>query len=337
MEQSKKIRQNVSGYIVAGRYLRLIVCIVLVVSIWPFQAGLAGNRVAIFDFDKREVSPDELNRFIETKLREVAPDIEVEHFSGCGDEAQSVRLLREIEAEKFDLAIVRTSDALIIAQHTLFNTPTLYTNVNNPLLLGFKTLGPPGGNISGASYYIPVKKRLKVYKAIMPTLHNPGFIFDKNNKSRKVEIPEAREACAALGMHFEVEFIEGKGQLHRAANTLILRGVDAILAASSGTIYENIHHFVEEANQAGVPVFSFYKTGVSEGAVAALSSDFFSMAEELLAPMAERVLADKIEPGAMPAAFLKKNKLFVNRAQAERFGLTIPSELERVHDVIYIK
>ena len=134
------------------------------------------HRVAIFDFDKREVTPDPLARHIEARLRERLTNIVVEHYSGLGEEDNSIKLLQEIETRGYDLVITRTSDALIIAQHTLFKTPTLYTNANNPLLLGFKTLGPPGGNISGASYYIPIEKHLQIYKVILPNLNKAGFL-----------------------------------------------------------------------------------------------------------------------------------------------------------------
>jgi ABC-type uncharacterized transport system substrate-binding protein len=292
-------------------------------------------QVAIFDFDEREVTPDPLARHIEAKLRERMTNITVTHYSGLGAEPRSVKLLQQIEAKGYDLVITRTSDALIIAQHTLFKTPTLYTNVSNPLLLGFKTLGPPGGNISGASYYIPIEKHLRIYKAILPTLTKPGFIFDKHNKSRKVEVPETRNACTILGLSFEMEFVESRDQLRQAANRLIGRGVDALVSASSGIVYENIHTFIQDANHKGVPVFSFYKTGVSEGAVAALSSDYFRMADELLLPMAVKVLEEKMSPGSLPAAFLEKNSLFINRSQIQRFNLTIPAELKNSHDLIY--
>ncbi len=335
IDSSENIRQKGINHMT-----RLL--IILLVG-YTFIAGLAPilyagqiYQVAIFDFDKREVFPDSLANHIEKKLRERLTDIEVDHYSGLGEELRSVKLLQAIEAKGYDLVITRTSDALIIAQHTLFKTPTLYTNVNNPLLLGFKTLDPPGGNISGVSYYIPIEKHLRTYKAILPALKKPGFIFDKHNKSRNVEVPETLKACSALNLTYYMEFVEEREQLPRAARALIERGADAIIAATSDTIYENIGTFLEDANRNGVPVFSFYKQGVFQGAVAALSSDYFRMADELLLPMAVKVLKEKVSPGELPAVFLKKNKLFFNRSQAERLKLSIPPELEQEHDVVYV-
>ncbi len=323
-----------AGY---GSFITILALLLVIASPLPTPCDRPVYKVALFDFDKREVTPDPLARHIEAKLQERLTNIVVDHYSGLGDESRSVNLLQTIDAMGYHLVITRTSDALIIAQHTLFKTPTLYTNANNPLLLGFKTLGPPGGNISGASYYIPVEKHLRVYKAILPTLKKPGFLFDKQNKSRRVEVPETRNACTSLGLRFEMEFVESRDQLRRAANRLIERGVDAIVAASSGTIYENIQMFIRDADRKGVPVLSFYKMGVAEGAVVALSSDYFQIADELLLPMAVKVLRDKVSPGSMPAAFLEKNSLFVNRLQAQRFKLSIPSKLKNEHDVIYFE
>jgi ABC-type uncharacterized transport system substrate-binding protein len=76
---------------------------------------------------------------------------------------------------------------------------------------------------------------------------------------------------------------------------LISRGVDALFTASSGTIYEKIGAFRDLADQAAVPIYSFYKNGVLNGALAALSSDYFRMSDELLIPMARKVLIDKKE------------------------------------------
>lgn len=335
IDSSENIRQKGINHLNRFLTILLVSCTVFAGSasiLWANQR----YRVAIFDFDKREITPDPLNHHIETRLRERLEDIEVDHYSGMGDETRSVKLLQAIDTKGYDLVITRTSDALIIAQHTLFTTPTLYTNVNNPLLFGFKTLGPPGGNISGVSYYIPVEKHLRTYKVILPSLKKPGFLFDKNNKSRKVEVPETLKACTVLGLKFEIEFVDDGNQLRKAARSLIDRGVDAIIAASSGTIYENIQIFLKDANQNGVPIFSFYKMGVTEGAVAALSSDYFRMVDELLLPMAVKVLEEKVNPGTLPAAFLEKNKLFVNRHQAQRFKLTIPPEIEQVYDVVYV-
>jgi putative tryptophan/tyrosine transport system substrate-binding protein len=305
------------------------------VFVWLLASQTAwAKRVAIFDYDKRARFPAALGRHIEKQLETLADDITVRHYTAQGNEARAVKILSDLDREGLDLIILITSDALIIAQHTLLKTPALYTNVNNPKILGFQTLGPPGGNISGVSYYIPVEKHLSVYKAIMPDLHQLGFLFDRHNQSRKAEVPEARTACVDLGLIFDSEFVERSDQLRQAVARLITRGADAIVAASSDVIYDYISGFLDITDAAGIPVFSFYKAGVSEGAVAALSSDYFQMAANCLMPMVSKVLLEKVSPGDLPVAFLKQKKLFLNTCQAKKLGLEIPLEgLIDIHEI----
>ncbi|NNG01569.1 MAG: hypothetical protein HKM93_19430 [Desulfobacteraceae bacterium] len=307
-------------------FVRFFGFILSMLLLFGFQATPV-KQVAIFDFDDRTPFPDALSMHIEERIRALSEGIAVSHYSGKSDEIYSTDVLSTLDNRGLDLLIIRTSDALIIAQHTLFKTPTLYTNVNNPKILGFRTLGPPGGNISGASYYIPIKKHISLYKILQPALKRPGFVFDKNNQSRKAEVPEAREACAELGLGFDAEFIDKKVQLREMVQMLVSRGADAIVVATSGLLYENIDHFLDITDNAGIPVYSFYKAGVRKGAVAAMSSDYFQMVDELLIPMAKQVLFHKISPGDMPVAFQKNSKVFINERQAKNLHIEIPEKI----------
>jgi len=285
-------------------------------------------RVAIFDFDDRLNEPNTIAKYIETRLKAKEDSIQVEQFSGKGDEAFAIKVLVSLDNTGYDLIITITSDALIIAHHTLLKTPTLYTNANNPLFLGFQTLGPQGGNISGASYYVSIEKQLRIYKEIQPGLKKIGFIFDKFNKSRKVELPESRDSCNRLGLNCEIEIVANKMELKSKVKNLIAKEVDAVVATSSGTIYTNIAEFIDVCDQAGIPIYSFNREGVIHGAVAALASDYFLMVDNLLLPMALMVLRDNISPGTMPAAFLDENKLFVNITQIGKFSFNIPKKIK---------
>ncbi len=301
--------------------LLAMLCLLMICS--PAQA----YRVAIFDFDDRLNEPHTIAKYIESKLKAKESRIQVEQFSGKGDEAIAVKTLEVLDSVGYDLIITITSDALIIAHHTLLKTPTLYTNVNNPLFFFFLTLESPGGNISGVSYYVSIEKQLQIYQEIQPNLKKLGFIFDKFNKSRKVELPESRESCKRLGLDCEIEIVDNKTELKPRVKNLIAKEVDAIVATSSGTIYTNIEEFIDVCDQAGIPIYSFNRAGVIHGAIAALASDYFLMVDNLLLPMALKVLQDNLSPGKMPAAFLKENKLFLNITQIDKLSLNIPKKI----------
>lgn len=307
--------------------MRILLCF-LMMLLMPANAALAGKyKVAVFDFDDRMQEEQTVAQYIQQQLENADPGINIEQFSGKGDEAHSVEVFRSLDRAGYDLIITITSDALILAQHILTQTPVLYTNVNNPLSLGFKTLEPPGGNISGASYYVPIEKQVELYLKIQPDIRTIGLIFDRYNKSRKVELPEVRAACNKAGIKHQILLIEEKTDLLVRVEQSLRSDVDAIVATSSDKIYDNLWEVISLCNDAGVPIYSFNKEGVKHGAVAALASDYYRMVDELILPMALRVLREKISPGSLPAAFLKENVVYLNPSQIDRLGLTVPNDI----------
>jgi putative ABC transport system substrate-binding protein len=284
-------------------------------------------KVAVFDFDDRLEQPATTAKYIEKKLKQQNNDIQVDQFSGKKDTAFSIQLLKQLDNRHYDLLITITSDALIIANHIIKKTPTLFTNANNPLSLGFQSLEPPGGMISGASYYIPVEEQLIFYKKILPGLSKIGFIFDLLNKSKKVELPEARRTCKKLGLSYAIEVVSSKNELKDAAAGLIKDGAQAISIGTSDLLYDNISAIIHICDQSFIPVLSFNKNGVKNGALAALSSDYNLMVNELVIPMAEKILNNGISPGKLPIAFLKDPLIFINTTQAEKLKLNIPEQV----------
>lgn len=308
------------------RIKTLPILILIFIMVTPYANGQT-YKVAIFDYDDRLHHEQSTAKYIEKQLNKVKLKIIIDQYSGKKDLATAIKVLQKLENDNYDLVITITSDALIIAHHTLSKTPTLFTNVNNPLFLGFKNLGPPGGNISGVSYYISVEKQITFYKSMLPDLKNIGFIFDQKNKSKRVELPEARLVCSSMDIDHKIEVITQVNELKGAAARLIEFGVQAIVIGSSDLLYNNISKFIDQCNTEQIPVFSFNKKGVQNGAVAALSSDYNLMVDELLIPMSVTVLKKEKTPGQIPIKFLKRNSIFINQCQTKRLGLTIPADI----------
>jgi ABC-type uncharacterized transport system substrate-binding protein len=84
-----------------------------------------------------------------------------------------------------------------------------------------------------------------------------------------------------------------------------------------------------------VPVYSVNKKGVKNGAVAALASDYFLMADRLILPMALKTMKEKVDRGTMPAGFLKENIIHLNAQQIEKLKLKIPHKKSRALILLY--
>ncbi len=142
-----------------------------------------------------------------------------------------------------------------------------------------------------------------------------------------MELPEVRQACEKLEIKYKIVVVSHYNELNGAAKQLINEGVDAVSVGSSGMLYNNISSFIATCDLAKIPVFSFNKQGVKQGAVAALASDYNLMTDKLVIPMALKVLKKGISPGEMPVAFLDDNLIFFNLPKTEKLNLTIPPDI----------
>jgi len=284
------------------------------------------NTIAIFDYDDRLDQPDTLAKYIEEMIKTQIPDTGVDQFSGKGDDVTARAVMTKIDTGQYRVIILITSDAVIIAKHSQVKTPTLFANANNPLGLGFSTLKAPGGTMSGASYYVPVEKKLSFFKKISPGIKKIGFLFDDTNKSRDIEVSETRTACSKLGLEFNLVLIKEKGELKEAVQKLLAKGVDSVVITTSSVLYSNISEFYTLCVAANVPLFSFHTTGVTNGAIASLGVDYNVLAEKELMPMIKDVIAGK-NPGAMDIRFISNPDIYLNLKSARDIDLVVSEEI----------
>ncbi|WP_108651300.1 ABC transporter substrate binding protein [Dongshaea marina] len=287
----------------------------------------AEYRVAIFDYDDRLNHDNTVAKYIEKQLKDNDYEILVSQFTGRGEVVKSVQILKNIDAMGFDLLITITSDALILARHAVHKTPIIFTNANNPALLGVREDTKAIGNITGATYYIPIQEKIEFFRKVQKNMKAVGVIFDKNNKSKRVEVKETRVALRNLNIKGIVMQVENMDEYLSSVIDLIDLGMDSIIITSSGLLYENIHLITQVTNDSKVAVYSYNGKAVPKGAIASLTSDYYKMADELVIPMALDVLLNKKQPRDMPIRRLKNNDMLINLSAAKNIGLTIDKEI----------
>ncbi len=301
--------------------------LLILITCFYALSAYAEKRIAIFDYDDRLDKQGTVAKHIEKKLLEMDKSLKISQHSGKENDKIAKKALERLDKEQFDLIITVTSDALLIARHVVKKTPVIFTNANNPLFLGIKSLEKPGKNISGASYYVPVLKQLELFLQIQPDMNTVGGIFDAGNKSRHVEVRESRNAFKKHGLKLIPQIVHSADELPEATKALVAKKVDAILITSSGTLYNNVDKIKAVTDPAKIPIYSYHRKGVPTGAVASLSSDYYLMVDRLVIPMASDVLYQGITPGTMPVRFLNENILSLNLTSAKALGLHIPEEL----------
>ncbi|OMH32617.1 ABC transporter substrate-binding protein [Motiliproteus sp. MSK22-1] len=288
-----------------------------------FQGQLfAAGRIAIFDYDARTPENPGVAPYLQHQLKLWKPDIEIKYLSAGGDGENAIKMLQDLDTQQWDLIVTITTDAMLLARHYLRKTPFVFTNVNNPKVFSIQDRGGTDRNFTGATYYVPVKKQLQLFLRIQPDIKKLGFIFDSTNRSMQAEARESRQACLDLGIGFRYRRIGKKEDLQEATKYLLDAGSDAIIATSSGKIYMNIEDITQIARS--IPVYSFNSRGVSRGAVAALSTDYWDMIDELVMPRIKAILDKKKSIHELEIGYPSKHRIKINKKSLQYHGLNAP-------------
>ncbi len=294
-------------------------------------------KVAIFDYDIREKNKQSVAKYIEEKLLKSGLEFSnIDQFTGLERDDVSISVLKKLENDNYDLIISITSDAMGPAEYRLKTTPWLFTNVNNPKFFGIGNYKYPGGNRSGVTYYVDSLKQLSFFNEILNgKLKKIGLIFDHHAKSRPAELHDFRRAAIKLKMKHIIKVIQKKEELPLIVNEMIAKKVDAILLTSSGKLYNNIDLILNQSTQAKIPIFSVNRKGVPNGALSALSSDYYKMVDENLISMVIDVLKYGKDPGTLPIQHLKNPLIYINQTQSNKLGIIIPNAIKNKAAVTY--
>jgi putative ABC transport system substrate-binding protein len=120
----------------------------------------------------------------------------------------------------------------------------------------------------------------------------------------------------------------GVNNVASAAQSLVGR-VDAIFVPNDTIVYAAFETVVKVAQGAHVPLFSAERRSVQRGSIGTVGFDFVQMGVET-AEMVDKVLKGT-KPGDLDVVYMKDTPngigLYLNRASAEKMGVTIPKSV----------
>lgn len=256
-------------------------------------------------------------------IAEFAPDLKIEYHK----ELDSVEALAEVagrfQQEKQGMVILRSNGAEWLGQ----NPPTIPTFIggcNHPGELGaVKNLDAPEGNITGVTYFLPVRTQFETFRAILPGLKSVLLLVDPSNPSAAIDREGTREVCTAMGIAYNEKACGSKEEIVAAVQEYQGK-VEAMIIGSQATIIDNTTAAVETAGS--TPVFSFSSKPVKDGAVGGFVADDVQLGRMLAQSVADVMVNGKAIKD-VPVKVDPKPIFYVNVKSAQRLGLEIPYEI----------
>lgn len=244
-------------------------------------------------------------------------------------------LARELADLPVDVIVTYATPGVTAAKQATTTIPIVFATVGDAVAVGLvASLGRPGGNVTGTSYFIAelVAKRLALLAETLPNLKRVGFFYNTANKSAETVLASLRQAAAPLNVEVVDFGVADAAGLPKAFADMAgagLKGVvvpeDPMLIYSSKTIADlALQHRIASC---GVSEFA------QAGGMMAYGIDFVEMWRRAA------LFVDKILKGAKPADIpveqATKFELVLNLKTANELGIGFPlSVIGRADSVV---
>ena len=220
------------------------------------------------------------------------------------------------------MLVLRSNGAKWLAKNTP-SIPTFVGGCNHPGLLGaVNNLDAPEGNITGVTYYLPVRAQFEIFQAIIPNLNSVLLLVEKGHPGAEIDRNGTREAAAELGIKYSEKVCATESDVIAAVKQA-QGNVSAIIIGNQALILDATKNIVAAAGQ--TPVLAYSKKPVIDGAFGGFAADDTKLGY-LLAESVVDVLVNGKAIATVPVKVDPAPGFYVNTTTIEKLGIEIPYE-----------
>ena len=256
-------------------------------------------------------------------------------FGNLADEAAAYATAQEFVRERVDLIVAFENQTARAAKAATIEIPAVFLHVTDPVAEGLvKTLARPVTNLTGFVFYaVSPAKRLELFKELVPRLRRVLVLGDPHDPVAPRQLAEVQKAAEILKLRLVQRDAADQADLERAFRAVKPGDVDGVIAASVDLEIKFTSLLIGLASAKRLPLASYRKERVHEGALFSYAPDTASVAP-LAAEYVHKILKGT-KPADLPVQQPTKFELVLNLKTAKALGLTIPqSVLVRADEVI---
>ena len=246
--------------------------------------------------------------------------------------AQSIS--QDIVRQQYDLVITLSTPILQVMARANQTIPQVFGAVTDPYQTGV-VRGPLDhpANITGLATSEPVETTIQVMRELFPHARRIGMIWNPAEACSEVCTVKARKAAAANGFELVESTVSSPAEIGDALRSLLSKGIDIFYTSGDNTVASVQKTVNQVLRKEKIPCFTNVPSDVESGAFVSIGADFHEVGQEI-ARMAGRVIAGE-SPKDIPIREFAPEKIFVNVALAEEYGIHLPRDfLERAARVI---
>ncbi|MBK8461619.1 MAG: ABC transporter substrate-binding protein [Nigerium sp.] len=252
--------------------------------------------------------------------------------NGNADNATVATISSTFAASDLDLVLAVATPSAQGAAGAITDKPVLFTAVTDPVDAKLvASLEAPGANVTGTSDMNPVAEQLALVKELRPDAKRVGILYSSGEANSVVQVELARQAAPGLGLELVVRPIAEAREMDQ--NLTLLSDVDAIYLPTDNKIVASIDTILQMTESKKIPLVVGEGDSVRKGGIVTYGLDYTKLGYQT-GEMAIRILKDGAAPATLPVETQKDLQIYVNKAAAERMGVTIPESLLAKAEVV---
>lgn len=225
----------------------------------------------------------------------------------------AARVLKKVAGASPALVLAIGPAAAVGARRQFSDVPVVFVMV--PYFQKYELEGP---NSTGVALTSDLSLELSALKATLPRVKRVGVVEDPRYSARYVE--EAAQAARARGLTLVPLEIDNPTKLDRALKDA--RGkVDAVVLVSDKTVGNAavVERIIQWASEEKLPSVGLAPAQVKQGALMSLSPAPLTIGQQA-GRITNRILHEKVDPGALAVASPEGVELHVNLSTARKLG-----------------
>lgn len=228
----------------------------------------------------------------------------------------------EAAAKRKPRLVLAIGPAAATASRRAFgDTPVIFTMVPY-----YERYGLEASNVTGIALTNDLSVELEALAAVAPGVKRVGILHDPQHS--KALVAEAAKLAAKSGLAVVPIVIDAPEKAEKALKAARSR-LDALLMIADRTVgnADVVRKLIAFAGDESLPLVALSQSQVKEGALLALSPNYIGLGQQA-GRLANRVLHEKVDAGALAVAQPEVLDMAVNLGTAKRLGQTCDATLE---------
>nr|WP_300004243.1 ABC transporter substrate-binding protein [Tissierella sp.] len=263
---------------------------------------------------------DDARRGFEDGLKELGVDAKINFKNAQGDIPTATTIAQKFASDKVDLIYTIATPAAQAAKQVTQDIPVLFSAVTDPVKAGLTDdWKKPGKNLTGTSDEAPIKRQLKLFNQLDPSIKKVGIIFNTSEGNSEIQIQMAKKLAPEFGIEIVAMGISNINDLPQTADSMVKK-VDAIYTITDNMVADGINIVSEKALANNMIIVGAEDSHVKGGALIADGLSYYELGKQT-ALMAKRILIDGESPSIIEVERAKKTSKMFNEATMKQLNI----------------